>query len=102
MIDAGLPVVLASDYNPGSCPSGNMPFVLSLACAKMKMLPEESVNAATLNGARAMELEADYGSIAVGKLANLFLTKPMMSLAGLPYAFGSKVVETVVLRGKVF
>ncbi|MDX1913076.1 MAG: imidazolonepropionase [Saprospiraceae bacterium] len=102
MIDAGLPVVLASDYNPGSCPSGNMPFVVSLACAKMKMLPEEAINAATLNGARAMELEQDYGTLAVGKMANLFITQPMMSLAGLPYAFGSKVVESVVLRGKVF
>lgn len=100
MIDAGLPVVLATDYNPGSCPSGNMPFVLSLACAKMRMLPEEALNAATLNGARAMELEADYGTIAVGKIANVLITKPMMSLAGLPYAFGSNVVETVVLRGK--
>ncbi len=100
MMDAGLPVVLASDYNPGSCPSGNMPFVISLACAKMKMLPEEAVNAATLNGARAMELEADFGTLAVGKMANLFITTPMLSLAGLPYAFGSKVVETVVLNGK--
>lgn len=100
MIDAGLPVVLASDFNPGSCPSGNMPFVLSLACAKMKMLPEEALNAATLNGARAMELEADYGTIAVGKIANVLITRPMLSLAGLPYAFGSNVVETVVLRGK--
>lgn len=102
MIDAGLPVVLASDYNPGSCPSGSMPFVISLACAKMKMLPEEAINAATLNGARAMELEADYGTLAVGKVANLLITRPMMSLAGLPYAFGSKVVESVVLRGEVF
>lgn len=102
MIDAGLPVVLASDYNPGSCPSGSMPFVVSLACAKMKMLPEEAINAATLNGARAMELEQDYGTLAVGKIANLFITRPMMSLAGLPYAFGSKVVEQVVLRGRLF
>lgn len=100
MIDAGLPVVLASDFNPGSCPSGNMPFVVSLACAKMKMLPEEAVNAATLNGARAMELEANYGTLAVGKIANVFITRPMLSLAGLPYAFGSNVVEAVVLNGK--
>jgi len=100
MIDAGLPVVLASDYNPGSCPSGNIPFVISLACAKMRMLPEEAINASTLNGARAMELEADYGTLAVGKIANLFISRPMLSLAGLPYAFGSKVVETVVLSGK--
>jgi imidazolonepropionase len=100
MIDAGLPVVLASDYNPGSCPSGNMPFVVSLACAKMKMLPEEALQAATLNGARAMELEGELGSIAVGKIANIFITRPMMSLAGLPYAFGSNVVETVILNGQ--
>jgi imidazolonepropionase len=99
MIDAGLPVVLASDFNPGSCPSGNMPFVISLACAKMKMLPEEAINAATLNGARAMELESELGTIAVGKKANLIITRPMMSLAGLPYAFGSKVVERVVVNG---
>lgn len=99
MIDAGLPVVLASDFNPGSCPSGNMPFVISLACAKMKMLPEEAINAATLNGARAMELESELGTIAVGKVANLIITRPMMSLAGLPYAFGSKVVERVVMNG---
>lgn len=100
MIDAGLSVVLASDFNPGSCPSGNMPFVMSLACAKMKMLPEEALNAATLNGARAMELEGDFGTIAVGKIANVWITRPMLSLAGLPYAFGSNVVEAVVLRGK--
>lgn len=100
MIDAGLPIVLASDYNPGSCPSGNMPFVVALACAKMKLLPEEAINATTLNGARAMELETDYGSIAVGKIANVFITRPMLSLAGLPYAFGSNVVETVVLNGE--
>jgi imidazolonepropionase len=100
MMDAGLPLVLASDYNPGSCPSGNMPFVVSLACAKMKMLPEEAVNAATLNGARAMELEGELGTIAVGKIANVFITRPMLSLAGLPYAFGSNVVEAVVINGK--
>lgn len=100
MMNAGLPVVLATDYNPGSCPSGNMPFVVSLACTKMCMLPEEALNAATLNGACALELEADYGSIVVGKIANVIITRPMMSLAGLPYAFGSKVVEAVILRGK--
>lgn len=102
MIDAGLPVVLATDYNPGSSPSGKMPFVVSLACIKMKMLPEEALNAATLNGARAMELEADYGSIAVGKMANLFISTPIPSLAYLPYSFGSNLVDTVVLRGKVW
>lgn len=102
MIDAGLPVVLATDYNPGSTPSGRMPFVLSLACIKMKMLPEEAINAMTLNGARAMELEAECGTIAVGKRANILVTKPVPSLAYLPYAFGSDWVETVVLNGKVW
>ncbi|MBL7802805.1 MAG: imidazolonepropionase [Saprospiraceae bacterium] len=102
MIDAGLPVVLASDYNPGSTPSGKMPFVVSLACIKMKMLPEEAISAATLNGARAMELEDDYGSIAVGKKANLFLTRPVPSLGYLPYAFGSDWIETVILNGKTW
>ncbi len=102
MIDAGLPVVLASDYNPGSSPSGKMPFVISLACIKMKMLPEEAINAATINGARAMEMEADFGSVAVGKVANLFISAPIPSLAHLPYAFGSNLVETVVLRGKAW
>lgn len=101
MIAAGLPVALASDYNPGSSPSGNMPFVISLACIRMKMLPEEAINAATINGARAMELEAEVGSIAVGKLANLVISRPMMSLALLPYRFGSNLVETVVLNGEV-
>jgi imidazolonepropionase len=100
LIEAGLPVTLATDYNPGSTPSGRMAFVVSLACIKMKMLPAEAINAATLNGARAMNLEADYGSIAVGKVANLILTKPVPSLAYLPYAFGSDWVERVILRGR--
>lgn len=102
MIDAGLPVVLASDYNPGSSPSGKMLFVISLACIKMKMLPEEAVNAATINGACAMEIETEFGSIAVGKVANVFISKPIPSLAYLPYAFGSNLVETVVLRGEAW
>ncbi|MBK8193731.1 MAG: imidazolonepropionase [Lewinellaceae bacterium] len=102
MIDAGLPVVLATDYNPGSSPSGKMPFTISLACIKMKMLPGEAINAATINGARAMELEADYGSIAVGKVANVFISTPIPSLAYLPYAFGSNLVDTVILQGKVW
>ncbi|MBK9336260.1 MAG: imidazolonepropionase [Lewinellaceae bacterium] len=102
MIDAGLPVVLATDYNPGSAPSGRMALVVSLACIKMKMLPEEAINAATLNGARAMELEAEYGSIAVGKKANLFIARPLASVAQLPYSFGADPVETVVLHGRVW
>lgn len=102
MIDAGLPVVLATDYNPGSAPSGRMSLVVSLACIKMKMLPEEAINAATINGARAMELEAEYGSIAIGKKANLFISKPLASVAQLPYSFGSDPVDTVILNGRMW
>lgn len=100
MIDAGLPVALATDYNPGSTPSGRMSFVLSLACLKMKMTPEEAINAATLNSAYAMELSDEVGSITKGKLANIFISKPIPSIAFLPYAFGSDLVETVILRGE--
>ncbi len=100
LIDAGLPVALATDYNPGSTPSGRMPFVLSLACIKMKMLPEEAVAAATLNGARAMELETEVGSVAVGKRANLILTRKIGSLARLPYSFGSDLIERTIIDGK--
>ena len=99
MLEAGLPVALATDYNPGSTPSGRMPFVLSLACIKLRMTPEETINAATINGARAMELEATHGSIAPGKTANLFITKPMSSIAYLPYAFGSDLIEQVFIKG---
>ncbi len=99
LIGAGLPVALATDYNPGSTPSGRMQFVLSLACIKCGMLPEEAINAATLNGARAMELEEEYGSIAVGKVANFFISRPMPSAAYLPYAFGSDLVERAFLKG---
>lgn len=100
MLDAGLPIALASDYNPGSSPSGRMPFVLSLACTQLKMTPEEAINAATINGARAMELENTHGSIAVGKIANFFITKLIPSIAYLPYAFGSDVIEQVYIQGK--
>lgn len=99
LIEAGLPVALASDYNPGSTPSGRMAFVLALACIKLRMTPEEAVNAATINGAAAMELNDDYGSIARGKVANLFLTKPIPSIAFIPYAFGSDLIENVYLNG---
>ena len=99
MIDAGLPVALASDYNPGSSPSGNMPFILSLACIKLKMTPEEAINAATTNGAYALGLEKSHGSIAKGKAANVFITKEMPSYAFLPYAFGSSLIETVIING---
>ncbi len=100
MINAGLAIALATDYNPGSTPSGRMPFVLSLACIKLRMLPEEAINAATLNGAFALELEEQYGSITAGKMASFFITKPIPSLAYLPYAFGSDLVDKVFLKGK--
>ena len=101
IIDAGLPVALATDYNPGSTPSGRMPFVLSLACIKLRMTPEEAINAATINGAKALELEKDYGSIAVGKYASLIITKPLPSIAYLPYAFGSNLIDKVLIKGKI-
>lgn len=100
MIDAGLPVALATDYNPGSSPSGNMPLILSLACTQMKMLPEESLHAATINGAYAMGLERELGTIARGKRANLQMLS-LPSLAYLPYSFGSRLVEKVLLDGEV-
>ncbi|MDR3180926.1 MAG: imidazolonepropionase [Prevotellaceae bacterium] len=101
MIDAGLPVALASDYNPGSSPSGDMKFVLSLACIKMKMLPEEAIQAATLNGAYAMGINHTHGSIARGKTASVFLTKPIPSYEFMPYAYTAKLVDKVILNGLV-
>lgn len=101
LMEAGLPVSLATDYNPGSTPSGNIPFVLSLACIKQRMTPEEAINAVTINAAKAMELDQTHGSIARGKKANLFITKPMPSYAYIPYAFGSEHIETVILNGEV-
>ncbi len=100
MISAGLPICLASDYNPGSTPSGKMAFVLTLACLKMGMLPEEAINAVTVNGAVAMELLEDYGTIARGKKANFFLTKPLSSIAMLPYYYGSNLIDTVFVNGQ--
>jgi imidazolonepropionase len=103
LIAANVPVALATDYNPGSSPSGNMNFVVSLACIKLKMLPEEAVNAATLNGAAAMELSAEMGSIARGKRANLFITRNATpSLAFLPYNFGQPQLEKIILNGKIY
>jgi imidazolonepropionase len=101
LIDHNIPVALASDFNPGSTPSGNMNLVVSLACIRQKMLPEEAINAATLNGATAMELSEHYGSITKGKVANLFISKEMPSLAYLPYSFGSNLIEKVILKGKI-
>ncbi|MTI20464.1 imidazolonepropionase [Fulvivirga sp. RKSG066] len=101
MMNAGLPLALATDYNPGSAPCGKMQFMLSLACVKMKMTPEEAINAATINSAYAMEVLDTHGSITVGKQANVFITKEIPSYAYLPYAFGSDVVDQVILNGKV-
>ncbi len=97
MIDAGLPVTLATDYNPGSSPSGRMSFVISLACIQMKMTVEEAINAATFNGACAMELQNELGSITIGKKANLILTKPINSIANIPYNFGEDLIERVFI-----
>ena len=102
MLDAGLPLALATDYNPGSTPSGNMNFVVSTACIKMKMTPEEAINAATINGAYAMGLEKAVGSITVGKQANLILTKPINSYGFIPYSFGVPQIEKVYLKVKSF
>jgi imidazolonepropionase len=100
LIDAGCAIALASDLNPGSSPSGNMNLVVSMGCIGMKMLPEEAINAATLNGAYAMGLGAETGSITPGKTANLIFTRPIPSLAYLPYAFGSNLIDRVMIRGK--
>jgi len=101
ILNANLPLALASDYNPGSCPSGNMNFVVATACIKMNMTPEEAINAATLNGAYAMGIEKTHGSITVGKKANVLLTKKIPSYSHIPYAFGSNPVAQVILNGKV-
>lgn len=99
MIEAGLPLAVASDYNPGSTPSGDMKFVVSLACIKMRLLPSEAFNAATLNAAAAMDLSDNYGSIAVGKVANFFITQPASSPEFVPYAYTTPLVERVFLKG---
>lgn len=101
MIDAGLGVAIASDYNPGSTPSGDMKFVVSLACIKMRLLPNEALNAATINGAFAMGESKNYGSIAKGKVANFFITTPLTSVYYIPYAYTTPIVKQVVLGGKV-
>ena len=97
LIDADLPVCLASDYNPGTCPSGNMNTLLTIACTQLRMTPEEAINAQTINGAAAMELEQELGSISVGKKASLIITRPVPSLAYLPYAFGENLIERVIV-----
>lgn len=99
MMNAGLPLALATDFNPGTTPSGNMNFVVATACIKMKMTPEEAINAATINGAYAMGLSDTHGSITVGKKANVIITKPIPSFYQIPYAFGSNLIEDVMIEG---
>ncbi len=101
MISAGLPLALATDFNPGSTPSGNMNFVIATACIKMKMTPEEAINAATINGAFAMGISETHGSITIGKKANVIITKPISSFYQLPYEFGSNLIETVIIEGTI-
>ncbi len=100
LIDAGAAIALATDYNPGSSPSGNMNLAVALSCIQMKMLPEEAINAATINGAYAMEVQDLAGSITIGKKANLIFTKPVPSLAYLPYSFGTNLIEKVMMNGE--
>lgn len=102
MIDAGLPVALASDYNPGSSPSGNMKFITSLGCINYKMLPEEVINATTINSAYAMGVQEEVGSIAVGKLANFYITTPITGIEYLPYAYTADLIEAIFLKGEQF
>jgi imidazolonepropionase len=99
IIEAGLPLALATDFNPGSSPSGNMNFVVATACIKMKMTPEEAINAATINGAYAMDISKTHGSISIGKKANIIITKPINSIYELPYAFGSNLIDSVFIEG---
>lgn len=101
IINAGLPLAIATDYNPGSAPSGSMPLMLSMACIKMKMTPEEAINAATLNTAYALGLLETHGSITVGKFASFFITKPIPSYTFFPYSFGSRLISSVILKGKM-
>ncbi|HNF50053.1 MAG TPA: amidohydrolase family protein, partial [Chitinophagales bacterium] len=100
LIEHNAAIALASDFNPGSSPSGNMNFIIALACIQMKMLPEEAINAATLNAAYAMEIQDIMGSVSKGKKANLIITKKLSSLAFLPYAFGSNLIDKIILNGK--
>jgi imidazolonepropionase len=101
IIDSDLPLALASDFNPGSSPSGNMNFVVSTACIKMKMTPEEAINSATINGAYAMGISKSHGSITIGKKANLIITKQIPSYNFLPYAFGTNLIDKVIISGNI-
>ena len=101
LIDSGLPLAIATDFNPGSAPSGNMNFIVSLACIKMNMTPEEAINAATINGAFAMNISEDYGSICVGKKASLIVTKNLTSYRQIPYYFGNNPIYKVMINGEL-
>ena len=101
IIDAGLPLAIATDFNPGSSPSGNMNFVVGSACVKMKLTPEEAINAATINGAYAMGISNMYGSITRGKKANVIITKPMNHYSEIPYEFGHSPVDQIVINGQL-
>ena len=101
IIDKGLPLALASDYNPGSSPSGNMNFISSLGCIKLKMNPEEVINSTTINSAYAMDLSESLGSISKGKKANLFITKPMSSYSYLTYNFSNNLIDKIILEGEL-
>jgi imidazolonepropionase len=101
MMNAGLPVAMASDFNPGSSPSGNMQLILSFACVNYRMTPEEAINATTINSGYAMGVSNELGSIAVGKRANFYITKPIPSYEYMPYSYGNNKVDIVVLNGKI-
>lgn len=101
MIEAGLPIALASDYNPGSSPSGNMKLIMSFGCIKLRMIPEEVINAVTINGAYAMGISDVVGSIAKNKIANVFITKEIPTFEYFPYAYGSNLIDTVIINGKI-
>jgi len=101
MIDAGLPLAIASDYNPGSSPSGNMNFMISLACVQYKLTPEEAINAATINSAYAMDISKTHGSIAIGKQANIFITKEINNFSLIPYSFATNLIDTIILNGQI-
>jgi len=101
MMDAGLPIALASDFNPGSSPSGNMQLILSMASILYKMLPAEAINATTINSAYAMGVEHELGSIAIGKKANVFITNQIPSIEFMPYYYGSNKVETIIINGEI-
>lgn len=101
MINAGLPIALATDFNPGSAPSGNMSFMLSLACVNMRMTPQEAINAATMNSAYAMDLLKSHGSITKGKAGSIIITKEIPSIEYIPYAFNTDSIESVIIDGTI-